>query len=226
MDIEIDCILLFCIRYNAVVNGRLVPLSLHMCTIISKRQTWGHWSFTKGSSSESFNSDHQIMHLVSYLEFSLIWSSSPDFIFMALTLLKLIREVIFISWKWKSLSHAWLCGPMNCSPPGSSVHGDSPGKSTGVGCHFLLRGIFLTHGSNLGLLQCRQILYCLSHRGSPQLLVSYHIFFFFWERVPKAVIYKLALEEWGSTLAIHQDHMEVFFFEKLPFPVPSSKSQI
>ena len=35
---------------------------------------------------------------------------------------------------------------------------DSPGKNTGVGCHSLLQGIFLTQGSNLGLLHCRQIL--------------------------------------------------------------------
>ena len=33
-----------------------------------------------------------------------------------------------------------LCNPMDCSPPGSSVHGDSPGKNTGVGCHALLHG--------------------------------------------------------------------------------------
>ena len=33
-----------------------------------------------------------------------------------------------------------LCDPMDCSPPGSPVHGDSPGKHTGVGCHALLRG--------------------------------------------------------------------------------------
>ena len=44
-----------------------------------------------------------------------------------------------------------LCDPMDCSPPGSSVHGDSPGKGTGVGCHALLQGIFLTQGSNLSL---------------------------------------------------------------------------
>ena len=31
-----------------------------------------------------------------------------------------------------------LCSPMDCSPAGSSVHEDSPGKNTGVGCHFLL----------------------------------------------------------------------------------------
>ena len=35
---------------------------------------------------------------------------------------------------------------MNCSPPGSSVHGIFPGKNTGAGCHFLLQGIFLTQG--------------------------------------------------------------------------------
>ena len=35
---------------------------------------------------------------------------------------------------------------------------DSPGKNTGVGCHFLLQGIFPTQGSNPGLLHCRQML--------------------------------------------------------------------
>ena len=35
---------------------------------------------------------------------------------------------------------------MDCSPPGSSVHGDSPGKNTGVGCFVLLQGIFLHPG--------------------------------------------------------------------------------
>ena len=43
---------------------------------------------------------------------------------------------------------------------------DFPGKSTGMGCHFLLHGIFPTQRSNLGLLHCRQILYCLSHEGT------------------------------------------------------------
>ena len=33
-----------------------------------------------------------------------------------------------------------LHDPMDCSSPGSSVHGDAPGKNTGVGCHALLRG--------------------------------------------------------------------------------------
>ena len=58
-----------------------------------------------------------------------------------------------------------LCNPMDCSLPGSSVHGIFQ-ASTGVGCHFLLQGIFLIQGSNLGLLHCRQFLYPLSHQGS------------------------------------------------------------
>ena len=43
---------------------------------------------------------------------------------------------------------------------------DFLGKNTGVDCHFLLQGIFLSQGSNPGLQHCRQILYCLSYQGS------------------------------------------------------------
>ena len=46
---------------------------------------------------------------------------------------------------------------------------NSPGKNTGVGCHFLLQGIFLTQGLNPGLLHYRQIPYHLSHQGSPEM---------------------------------------------------------
>ena len=44
---------------------------------------------------------------------------------------------------------------------------DAPGKNAGVGCHSLLQGIFLAQGWNPGLLHCGQILYLLSHQGSP-----------------------------------------------------------
>jgi len=63
-----------------------------------------------------------------------------------------------------------LCNPMDYSPAGSSVHGDSPSKSTGVGCHAVLQGIFRTQGSKSGLPHCRQIFYHLSHQGSPRIL--------------------------------------------------------
>ena len=45
-----------------------------------------------------------------------------------------------------------LCDTVDCSPPRSSLHGDSPGKNTGVGCHALLQGILPSQGSNLRLL--------------------------------------------------------------------------
>ena len=60
-----------------------------------------------------------------------------------------------------------LCNPVDCSPPGSSVHEDSPDKNTGVGYHFLLQGIFLTQGSN-------QSLWSLLHWQADSLLL-YHL---------------------------------------------------
>ena len=63
-----------------------------------------------------------------------------------------------------------LCDPMDCSLPGSSVHGDSPGKTTRVGCHAFLQGIFSTQGLIPGLPHCRWILYQLSHKESPRKL--------------------------------------------------------
>ena len=121
-----------------------------------------------------------------------------------------------------------LSDPMDCSPPGSSIHGtlqarvlewvaiafsnlfswtevkwsrsvvshslrphgleptrllgpwDFPGKSTGVGCHFLLQGIFPTQGSNPGLPRWRQMLYHLSYQGSP----SHSNNLLSWELIP------------------------------------------
>ena len=50
-----------------------------------------------------------------------------------------------------------LCDPMDCSPPGSSVRGIFPGKNTGMHCHFLLQGIFLTQGFNPSLLHWQAV---------------------------------------------------------------------
>ena len=63
---------------------------------------------------------------------------------------------------WVVFNSLWLHGlysPRN-----------SPGQNTGVGSLSLLQKIFPTQGSNLGLPHCRQILYQLSHRGSPRIL--------------------------------------------------------
>ena len=57
--------------------------------------------------------------------------------------------------------------PHGLQPIGLLCPLNSQGKNTGVGSQSLLQGIFLTQGSNPGLLHCRQILYHLSNQGSP-----------------------------------------------------------
>ena len=63
-----------------------------------------------------------------------------------------------------------LCDPMDWNPAGSFVHGNSPGKNTGVGRHALLQRIFPMQGSNPALPCCRRILYHLNHQGTPRIL--------------------------------------------------------
>ena len=72
---------------------------------------------------------------------------------------------------------------MDCSLPGSSIHGIfQAGVLEWVAISFwlewLFQGIFPTQGSSPGLLNCRQILYQLSHQGSPRILelVAYPFF--------------------------------------------------
>ena len=57
-----------------------------------------------------------------------------------------------------------LCGPMVYSFARLLCPWGSPGKNTGVGCHFLHQGIFPTQELNPGLLHCMQSLSCLSHQ--------------------------------------------------------------
>ena len=61
-----------------------------------------------------------------------------------------------------------LYSPMDCSPPGPSVHGVSQARILEWVAISFSRGIFLTQGLNPDLLLCRQILYHLSHQGSPE----------------------------------------------------------
>ena len=67
------------------------------------------------------------------------------------------------------LSRVQLCGTPWTVPNRLLCPWNSPGKNTGVGCHFLSQGIFPAQGKNpclLCLLYCRQILYPLSHWGN------------------------------------------------------------
>ena len=69
----------------------------------------------------------------------------------------------------ESVSHLVLSQSLRLhglEPASFLCPGDSPGKNTGVGCHFLLQGIFPTQGSNPCVLHCRWTLCPLSHQGS------------------------------------------------------------
>ena len=60
----------------------------------------------------------------------------------------------------QSLQSCPTCDPVDHSVPGSSVHGILWAKTTGVGSHALLQGIFPTQRWNVPLLYCRHFLYC------------------------------------------------------------------
>ena len=91
-------------------------------------------------------------------------SSAP--IYLAYCALKLDDNnyyMLICMWKsLKKLNSLW--------PHGLYSPCNSPGQKTGVGSRSLIQGIFLTRGSNLGLSHFRQLLYQLSHKGSPRIL--------------------------------------------------------
>ena len=100
-----------------------------------------------------------------------------------------------------------LCDPLDCSPPGSSVYRDSPGKTTGVVCHALLQENFPTQGSNPGVLICRWILYLLSYQETyfqrihqtPNNCFKIHIFIY--------IYWILNFQKMGSSWFFLQDFL-------------------
>ena len=117
------------------------------------------WRWAK-TAWKLFYSSHDI-HLSNAIVFHLQQSFlvSPDWPGAASGLL----------WGWVNVSHSVVS---NSSTPWTLptwflCPWNSPGKNTGVGCHFLLQGIFTMQGSNPGVLHCGQIFYHLSHQGRP-----------------------------------------------------------
>ena len=102
----------------------------------------------------------------------------PHLIFLAGSLQDLsspMRDLNPRAWQWKqgvltTEEWKWRVVSNSLRPHGLYSPWNSPGQNTGVGSLFLLQGIFLTRGSNPGLLCCRWILYQLSHWGSPKTL--------------------------------------------------------
>ena len=112
-----------------------------------------------------------------------IWSYEAALMYLMFVFINISYKGIYlidgfpISVKIESVSHSVVSDSLwpHEQPARLLCPWDSPDKNTGVGCHSLLQGIFLTQGWNLGLLHCRQILYCLSHQGSPNWYsVSFH----------------------------------------------------
>ena len=99
-----------------------------------------------------------------------------------------------------------------------------PGKKTGVGCHFVLQGVFPIQGSIPGLLHCRQFLYCLSHQG--------RLFFFFFfssttlllpTHLPPPSAHMLShVTPWTAArqAPLSMDFSRQEYWSGLPFPSP------
>ena len=97
------------------------------------------------------------------------WNPSTNNTFPSTTCPPLVAVV-------QSLSCVLLLGPHGLQPSRLLCPWDFPGKNTGVGCHFLLQGILLTHGSNLRFLNWRADFLLLSHQRS--LLFALTIMYF------------------------------------------------
>ena len=90
------------------------------------------------------------------------------------------------------VAESWpaLCNLMVCGPPGSSVRGNSPGKNPGVGCYFLLQGIFQSQELNLRLLhwQAGSLPLAPPAAGAAQSLQSCQTFVTLWTVTRQALL--------------------------------------
>ena len=94
----------------------------------------------------------------------IVWQKSRSFLLSCNHFI-----IVFNKLFWFCVNHSVMS--MDCTPPGSSVHGILQARILAVGCYFLLQGIFPTQKSNPGLPHCRRTLQCLRHKGSPTLLL-------------------------------------------------------
>ena len=132
-----------------------VSIVLLVFQIWSTLEFWLCLLFVSGCSEFlffAFELDYGLSNLITLEQFHELGVYSPYF----------PRQFsLRIDWRLPVLCYAVLClvtllcpvqcDPIGCSLPGFSVHGDFPGKNTGMGCHALLQGIFPTQGSNPGL---------------------------------------------------------------------------
>ena len=121
---------------------------------------------------------------------------------------------------WSVVSHSLQ--PHRLQPTRLLCPRGSPGKNARAGSPLLLQGSFLIQGSNLSLLHCRQILYHLSHRGSPWLRLTCCLLFlmtglilkmtlkFTWER-PKLRLFPFCLNPLKKPAPVSPFHKKANF---------------
>ena len=112
--------------------------------------------------------------------------------------------------------YSTLCHPMGYNPPGSSVHGDSTGRNTGVGFHALLQRIFPIQGLNLGLLYYRQILSHLSHKESYIYFKYISVYIYIWKWKSPSCIWPFATPWTIPSMEVSRPE----YWRGLPFPSP------
>ena len=132
-----------CININMYIH---ICMCAHVCTHICIHIcTHAHEWALSHSFSDSFHS--RLLHIK--------YSSLCYMVGLGCLPILYMASIVLRSVAWLCLT---LCNPKDCSLAGSSAHWNSPGKNTGVHCHVLFQGIFLTQRSNSGLPHCRRIL--------------------------------------------------------------------
>ena len=100
---------------------------------------------------------------------SISWTRSNDF---APSFIHITRVCLCVCVSVCVLSHVWLfVTPWTVVLQAPLSMGFSPGKNSGVDCHFLLQGVFPTQGWSLHLLHWQADSLPLSHLGSPMLII-------------------------------------------------------
>ena len=111
----------------------------------------------------SFSDSFPIQVIIEYrVEFSMLYSRSLLIIYFMYRQIDIVQiDIVLVAQSYLTLQHHGL------QPTRLLCPWNSPGKNTGLGSHSLLQGNLPHSGWSLGLLHCRQILYCVSCQGSP-----------------------------------------------------------
>ena len=131
---------------------------------------------------------------------------------------------------WIELIFLIMLAAKSCLALRNSVYGISAGKNTGVGCHYLLQGIFPTQGSNPGLLPCRKILYHQSHQGSIKHCIIYILYSKWIAKVLFSVYHICSVRTSTSTITITRWKIKeksfTFHVQKTKYPKSSGETCI